>query len=71
MTCNRCGADAAIKRDNAYYCGRCAVERDWGEIIAQVQDGPHSSEKVVFDDRSEDPDAAVASSNGSADPFTS
>ena len=69
MTCNRCGADAAIKRDNAFYCGRCAVERDWGEIIAKVQDGPRSSEKVVFDDRSDQ--AAVSSNGAAADPFGS
>ena len=72
MTCTRCGADAAIKRDNAYYCGRCAVARDWGEIIALVQDGPRSSEKVVFEEEPVAEEPLSAAGNGSvADPFAS
>lgn len=49
MLCSRCGAEAAIRRDAAYYCGKCAVARDWGEIIAFVQEGAER-EQVVFED---------------------
>ena len=72
MTCSKCGADAAIKRDNAFYCGRCAVARDWGEIIATVQGGGRGSEKVVFDDDRERSETTVSAANGAvADPFAS
>ena len=37
MTCSRCSAEATIRHDDAYYCGRCAVARDWGDVIAMVQ----------------------------------
>jgi hypothetical protein len=37
MTCSRCSAEAAVKRDSAFYCGKCAMARDWEEIIAVVQ----------------------------------
>ena len=47
MTCSRCGAEAAVKRDAAFYCGRCAVARDWEEIIAAIQAGPLEA-SVVF-----------------------
>lgn len=70
MTCSRCGADAAIKRDNAYYCGRCAVSRDWGEIIAVVQEGPRTSDRVVFEaEPTPEEPTQVAASTGNADPF--
>jgi hypothetical protein len=38
MTCARCGADAAVKRDNAFYCAKCAMARDWEDVIAMVQE---------------------------------
>jgi hypothetical protein len=38
MKCIRCGADAAVKRDDAYYCGACAINRDWQDLIAVIQD---------------------------------
>ncbi|MDX1689470.1 MAG: hypothetical protein R3290_00465 [Acidimicrobiia bacterium] len=38
MTCSRCGGDAVVKRNSAYYCGKCALARDWHEIIQLVQD---------------------------------
>jgi len=38
MNCSRCGeAEAVIQRDNAFYCGRCILARDWEEVIALVQ----------------------------------
>jgi hypothetical protein len=38
MRCCRCGANAVVTRDQQYYCGRCALARDWEEIIAIAQD---------------------------------
>ena len=39
MDCSRCGsAEAVVKRDAAFYCGRCALARDWEEVIALVQE---------------------------------
>ncbi len=38
MRCCRCGASAVVTRDQQYYCGRCALARDWEEIIAIAQD---------------------------------
>ncbi len=83
MMCSRCGAEAAIRREAAYYCGKCAVARDWGDVIAMVQDGPRSSSKVVFDPDADQDDgqngpgeagAPAATSTGRAadgDPFAS
>ena len=36
MLCTRCGAAAVVKRGEQYFCGRCALTRDWEEIIAVV-----------------------------------
>lgn len=38
MECSRCGGDAVVKRDDSLFCGECAINRDWQEIIALVQD---------------------------------
>ena len=38
MRCSRCGATAVVTRDQQYLCGRCALARDWEEIIAIAQD---------------------------------
>ena len=38
MKCTRCGADAVVKRGDAYFCGTCAIARDWQELITMVQD---------------------------------
>ncbi len=38
MACTRCGGDAVVKRDSAFYCGKCALARDWHEVIQIVQD---------------------------------
>lgn len=37
MECSRCSGEAVVKRDNAVYCGKCALARDWEEIIHVVQ----------------------------------
>ncbi len=83
MMCSRCGAEAAIRREAAYYCGKCAVARDWGDVIAMVQDGPRASAEVVFDpdadqndgkNRPSNAEARAATSTGRAadgDPFAS
>ena len=44
MECSRCGGEAVVKRDNAVYCGRCALARDWEEVIHVVQ-----SERLAID----------------------
>ena len=38
MLCTRCGGSAVVKRGEQFYCGKCALTRDWEEIIAVVQD---------------------------------
>ena len=39
MNCSRCGAaEAVVKRDAAFYCGKCALARDWEEVVALVQE---------------------------------
>lgn len=38
MECSRCGGDAVVKRGDSFFCGNCAINRDWQEIIALVQD---------------------------------
>jgi hypothetical protein len=37
LECSRCGGEAVVKRDNAVYCGKCALARDWEEVIHVVQ----------------------------------
>ena len=44
MECTRCGGEAVVKRDNAVYCGKCAMARDWEEIIHVVQ-----TDKLLID----------------------
>ena len=73
MTCTVCGAEAAIRRDAAFYCGKCAVARDWGDVIAMVQEGPHGGERVEFDGAVDADDAGSpvpATSSPAADPFS-
>ncbi len=38
MNCSRCSAEAVVKRGAAAYCAKCALARDWEEIIAIVQE---------------------------------
>jgi len=38
MICTQCGDSAVVKRDDGYYCGKCALTRDWREIIDVIQD---------------------------------
>jgi hypothetical protein len=76
MNCSRCGAaEAVLKRDAAFYCGKCALARDWEQVIALVQE-----ERVDMSPSNEfgggDAVAASAAGNGGgtltslpADPF--
>ena len=38
MNCSRCNAEAVVKRGSAAYCAKCALARDWEDIIAIVQE---------------------------------
>ena len=38
MQCSRCGATAVVRRGQSYFCGKCAVSKDWEEVIAILQD---------------------------------
>ena len=38
MECIRCGGDAVVKRGDSFFCGNCAINCDWQEIIALIQD---------------------------------
>ncbi|NNC90954.1 MAG: hypothetical protein HKN80_00540 [Acidimicrobiia bacterium] len=60
MECSRCGGEAVVKRDNAVYCGKCALARDWEEVIHVVQ-----ADRVGIDMR---PAAGGPSSKPSATP---
>lgn len=75
-TCSRCSAEAAVKRDSAFYCGKCAMARDWEEIIAVVQADRVERATVNFDatptngSQPETADATVgAAQELPADPF--
>jgi hypothetical protein len=39
VTCSRCSAEAVVKRGAATYCAKCALVRDWEEIVMIVQEG--------------------------------
>jgi hypothetical protein len=38
MRCSRCGETAVVQREGGYFCGRCALTRDWEEIVRLVQE---------------------------------
>ncbi|MEX0826763.1 MAG: hypothetical protein WD184_08460 [Acidimicrobiia bacterium] len=38
MECTQCGGDAVVKRGETMFCGNCAINADWQEIIALIQD---------------------------------
>lgn len=37
MNCSRCEAKAVVRRGEAVYCGKCAMARDWEEVIQFIQ----------------------------------
>ena len=67
MECSRCGGEAVVKRDNAVYCGKCALARDWEEIIHVVQMERLSLGKPASGSPSSKP-ADTVSENGSTAP---
>jgi hypothetical protein len=38
VNCSRCNAEAIVKRGSAAYCAKCALARDWEDVIAIVQE---------------------------------
>lgn len=38
LNCSRCNAEAVVKRGSAAYCAKCALARDWEDVIAIVQE---------------------------------
>ena len=51
MNCTRCNAEAVIKRGNTAYCAKCALARDWEEIVMVVQEGRvEGAPTVSFDE---------------------
>ena len=59
MNCNKCGDPAVVKRDEGYYCGKCALTRDWRAIIDTIQDA-HVETPVAGVDQSADSLARTA-----------
>ena len=37
VDCSRCDAKAVVRRGEAVYCGKCAMARDWEEVIQFIQ----------------------------------
>jgi len=64
MVCSRCGEAAMVKRPDGYYCGACALTRDWRELIGIVQDaragGPIVAEEEPAPETAADPFAQTA-----------
>jgi RNA polymerase subunit RPABC4/transcription elongation factor Spt4 len=64
MVCSRCGEAAMVKRPDGYYCGACALTRDWRELIAIVQDArvatPAAGEEDPVPESTADPFAQIA-----------
>lgn len=71
MNCTRCGsANVAVRRDDTYFCSRCAVARDWEDIIAIAQVARTSPHEFPFE---AEPAVSAANGNGGgvpADPFS-
>ena len=79
MNCSRCNAEAVVKRGSAAYCAKCALARDWEDVITIVQEDTVDIEAVVevelkgdkkvkkaAKDKAKEPAAVTADSNGSA-----
>ncbi len=76
MKCASCGsADVAVRRDEAVYCSRCVVARDWHEVIAIAQQTAPVAEADRTDDEDERVPVDVGAGGGlgaprmPADPF--
>ena len=64
MQCHRCSDTAVVKRGESYFCGKCALTRDWQEIIDIVQDGAVETPVAGIDD-----DAILEAPEPVLDPF--
>ncbi len=64
MICTRCGDSAVVRRDDGFFCGKCALTRDWREIVAIIQDArvesPVAGEPVEDVSEQADPFARTA-----------
>ncbi|MDH3730338.1 MAG: hypothetical protein OES13_04335 [Acidimicrobiia bacterium] len=75
MDCSRCNAEAIVKRGNAAYCAKCALARDWEDVIAIVQEdrvdvGPAGEAEAPGEKpaaKAAAPAAVAVESNGSPD----
>ena len=68
MECSRCGGEAVVKRDNAVYCGKCALARDWEEVIHVVQADRLSLDTAPSGGGPASKPAAVSTESRPADP---
>lgn len=68
MECSRCGGEAVVKRDNAVYCGKCALARDWEEVIHVVQADRLSLDSKPAGGSPASKPAAVSTDTRPADP---
>jgi len=59
MICTKCGEPAVVQRDDGYYCGKCALTRDWRAIIGVIQDA-HVETPVAGAPNGADPLARTA-----------
>lgn len=59
MICTKCGDSAVVQRDDGYYCGKCALTRDWRAVVTLIQDA-HVDTPVAGVDDSSDPFAKTA-----------
>ena len=77
MNCTRCNAEAVVKRGSAAYCAKCALARDWEDVIAIVQEERvdldtveevelKGNKKVKKAAKGKEPATVAADSNGSS-----
>ena len=60
MRCSRCGATAVVTRGEQYFCGRCALARDWEEIIAIAQEATGAPPRAPAPAGPPEPERAAA-----------
>jgi hypothetical protein len=76
LNCTRCNAEAVVKRGSAAYCAKCALARDWEDVIAIVQEDRvdldavapvelSGNKKVTKVDAKKEAAAVAADGNGS------
>jgi len=83
VTCSRCSAEAVVKRGAATYCAKCALARDWEEIVMIVQEDrveiaspavdfsdAQATDEPATDEVAEQQKEAVSAAVAKADPDT-